>query len=54
MIIEARRQFGAKILRELIIVACWSIWTHRNEKHIFREEFGLVIHKAEPSLKMEL
>ncbi|KAF8695350.1 hypothetical protein HU200_037580 [Digitaria exilis] len=31
MIIEARRQFGAKIFRELIIVACRSIWTHRNE-----------------------
>lgn len=31
MVIQARRDFGLKIFREIIIVASWAIWTHRNE-----------------------
>lgn len=30
MIIDARQQFGSPIFREIIMVAAWSIWCHRN------------------------
>lgn len=67
MIVDARIQFNSKIFREIIIVACWTTWTHRNEvifdgvvvslrrwKQIFGVEFDLMLHKVKPSQKMEL
>ncbi|KAF8753586.1 hypothetical protein HU200_011621 [Digitaria exilis] len=30
MIIAARAAFGNAIFREIVIVASWSIWKHRN------------------------
>ncbi|KAF8692523.1 hypothetical protein HU200_039624 [Digitaria exilis] len=49
------------------MVACWALWTHRNEvtfdgvvlslrrwKKIFRDEFCLILHKSKPTLKLEL
>ncbi|KAF8711301.1 hypothetical protein HU200_029324 [Digitaria exilis] len=30
MMLEARVNFGSVIFREVIIMAMWSIWTHRN------------------------
>ncbi|KAF8728168.1 hypothetical protein HU200_018752 [Digitaria exilis] len=29
-VIKARRCFGSEILREIMIVSCWTILTHRN------------------------
>ncbi|KAF8669911.1 hypothetical protein HU200_051092 [Digitaria exilis] len=53
-IIQGRRDFRNKIFRELIMVACWALWTHRNEKMIFKEELSLVVHRTKPSLELEL
>jgi hypothetical protein len=30
-IVQARRDFGRKFFREILIVACWALWKHRNE-----------------------
>nr|TKW03477.1 hypothetical protein SEVIR_7G027000v2 [Setaria viridis] len=30
MIIQARQRFGSCIIREIVIVACWTLWCHRN------------------------
>ncbi|RCV07305.1 hypothetical protein SETIT_1G233200v2 [Setaria italica] len=30
-IVESRRDFGSRIFREILILACWAIWKHRNE-----------------------
>ncbi|RCV38080.1 hypothetical protein SETIT_8G113200v2, partial [Setaria italica] len=67
MIIAARRDFNSRIFREILMVACWAIWKHRNEvifdgvplslgrwKSIFREEFSIILHRAKPYLKLEL
>jgi len=60
--IESRTDFGRVIFREVVIAACWSIWTSRNGlifdnepcsiatwKIRFKEEFGLICIKAKPS-----
>lgn len=62
-IVESR-SFNSVIFREIVLVASWAIWTHRNEvifygvplslrrwKKLFQEEFSLVIYRAKPSLK---
>jgi hypothetical protein len=64
---DARRTFGQRTFREILIVACWAIWKHRDEvifdgerlslrrwKMIFKEQLSLITHKAKPSLKLEL
>ncbi|RCV12993.1 hypothetical protein SETIT_2G311300v2 [Setaria italica] len=56
MIIQAREQFGNCIFREIVIIASWAIWTHRNGiifdglekslarwKHSFEEELKLPV-----------
>jgi hypothetical protein len=61
MVIEARSRFGNPLLSEILITACWVIWTTKNRvifdhgqtniidcKREFKEELGLV-HKAKPS-----
>jgi hypothetical protein len=66
-IVQARRDFGRKFFREILIVACWVLWKHKNEvifddvnlslvrwKFIFKEELRLVLIRARPSLKQEL
>ncbi|KAF8665227.1 hypothetical protein HU200_054123 [Digitaria exilis] len=30
MLLRARERFGLTIFREIIIMAIWAIWTHRN------------------------
>jgi hypothetical protein len=30
-IVQARRDFGRKFFREILIVACWALWKHKNE-----------------------
>jgi hypothetical protein len=63
-IVHARRDFGRKLFREILIVACWALWKHINEvifdevnlsltrwKFIFKEELRLVLFRARPSLK---
>jgi hypothetical protein len=62
--VQARRAFGRKFFREILIMACWALWKHRNEvifdavnlslarwKFIFKEELRLVLFRARPSLK---
>ena len=62
MVIEARTAFGSIIFREIFITACWIIWTTRNGvifdsgqidlsawKRQFKNELGLVCHKAKPA-----
>jgi hypothetical protein len=49
------------------LIACWAIWKHRNEvifdgislslrrwRLVFREEVSLVLHRAKPTLRVEL
>jgi hypothetical protein len=63
MICQARISFGSKIFRELVITACWVIWTTRNGvifdakahnlnqwRRDFNEELGLVCIKAKKSI----
>lgn len=67
MLLQARRDFNSVIFREIIIVGAWAIWKHRNEivfdgvalslrrwKQIFKDELGLVVIRAKPSLKQVL
>jgi hypothetical protein len=35
MFLKARELFGSYICREVLIIACWSIWCHRNNIIIF-------------------
>jgi hypothetical protein len=64
---DARRTFGQRTFRKILIVVCWAIWKHRDEvifdgerlslrrwKMIFKEQLSLITHKAKPSLKLEL
>lgn len=57
---DERLQF--KIVWEISMVGSWAIWTPRNEvifdgmplslrrwKHIFKDEFGVILHRAKPS-----
>jgi hypothetical protein len=63
MVIEARTNFGNIIFREIVIAACWIIWTSRNRlifdnipcnmdnwKARFKEDIGLICIKAKPNL----
>lgn len=67
MIIQARQDFGRSIFREIIIVASWCIWCHRNSiifdngsislarwKEEFRNELALVSLRARPVVKLSL
>lgn len=62
MILQAREEFHNVIFREIVIMACWIIWTTRNSiifyngqrsielwKRNFRVELGLVCTKAKAS-----
>jgi hypothetical protein len=64
MLIRSRRQFGSRIFREVIMAVGWTIWCHRNVvifdatpvllgrwKEAFKDEFGLVIHRANSKTK---
>jgi hypothetical protein len=64
MLIRSRHQFNSTIFREVIMVARWIIWCHQNAvifdgalvsfrrwKEAFRDEFGLLLHRAKPSTK---
>ncbi|KAF8711990.1 hypothetical protein HU200_028967 [Digitaria exilis] len=57
--LEARKDFNSRIFKEVVIIAAWAIWTHRNEvifyrahialrrwKQLFRDEFSLLLHRA--------
>ena len=63
MVLQARSDFGRSFSREILITACWTIWTSRNRlifdaipcsfiswKESFKNEIGLVCIKAKPSL----
>nr|TKW32091.1 hypothetical protein SEVIR_2G147300v2 [Setaria viridis] len=67
MIIRASQLFGSTIFREISILECSCIWTHRNSiifygrslslvrwRQSFKDEFALILHRAKPSLKQEL
>jgi hypothetical protein len=67
MVIEARRQFGNVIFRELVITGCWVLWTMRNSiifdngncnlslwRRRFREELDLVCIKANEKRRASL
>lgn len=66
-IVQARFDFGLQSFREIAMLAAWCIWNHRNAiifggdlvsmsvwVHLFKQEFGLLLHQANPSLKLEL
>lgn len=67
MICQARIDFNSCIFREIVITACWVIWTTRNGvifdakshnlnhwKHDFKEELGLVCIKAKKKTAVAL
>lgn len=67
MIIAAREHFGSPVFREVVNVAAWSIWCHRNciifdNKRLsfmawrshFTEEMKLVTLRAKPVLKASI
>lgn len=67
MLLQGRQSFGSKIFREVIMVAVWSIWCHRNRiifnqattcivrwKTFFKEEMELVMLKVKPTVKVLL
>jgi hypothetical protein len=57
MLIRSSRQFNSKIFIEVIMIADWTIWCHRNAvifdgwKFSFKEELSPIIHRAKPSMK---
>jgi len=64
MVYQARISFGSKIFRELVITACWVIWTTRNGvifdgkahslnqwKRAFKDELGLVRIKSKKKIR---
>jgi hypothetical protein len=64
MLNRRRRQFVSRILREVIMMVCWTIWCHTNVvifdatpvsldhwKEAFKDEFRLVIHRASSKTK---
>lgn len=66
-IVDGRHKFCQCIYREIFLICCWAIWVHRNEvifygvpislarwKHLFKSEFSLLLHKARPTLRVEL
>jgi hypothetical protein len=63
MLIKGRRLFNSRIFRKVIMVSGWTIRCHRNAiifdgadislshwKEAFKDEFGLVIIRAKPSI----
>lgn len=67
IILDARQQFGSPVFREVVIIACWCIWLHRNTiifyhgtlslarwRNHFKEELAPVALRAKTSLKLEL
>jgi len=63
MVLQATADFGRSFFMEILITACWTIWTSRNRlifdaipcsfvswKENFENEIGLVCIKAKPSL----
>ncbi|KAF8687333.1 hypothetical protein HU200_043016 [Digitaria exilis] len=51
MITQARLDFGNVIFREVFILACWSIWCHRNNiifERVFEKEMKLVTLRVNP------
>jgi hypothetical protein len=66
-LIRGHRQFNCRIFREVIMVAGWTIYCHRNANtfdgasrslrrwmEAFKDEFALIIHRAKPSTKVLL
>jgi hypothetical protein len=64
MLIRRRRQFNSTIFREVIMIAGWTIWCHRNVvifdgasvslgwwRSALRDEFLLILYRAKPSTK---
>ena len=41
MVIEARNAFGSSVFIEIVITACWIIWTTRNRVIFYGESFTL-------------
>ncbi|RCV21660.1 hypothetical protein SETIT_4G155300v2 [Setaria italica] len=58
MVIQARERFGSVIFREIVMVAAWSIWCHRNsivfDRASFMEEIKLVTLRAKPAIKEKI
>ncbi|KAF8689576.1 hypothetical protein HU200_041750 [Digitaria exilis] len=67
MIICSRQAFGSTIYREIVIIAVWCIWCHRNSiifdgqclsfaawRRCFRQEVDLVTLRVNPELKDKL
>ncbi|KAF8752688.1 hypothetical protein HU200_011928 [Digitaria exilis] len=67
MVLQARQLFGLQSFREIVLIASWCIWTHQNSiifdrasisldrwNFSFKDEIGLVLHRAKASLKQEL
>ena len=67
MVCQARISFGSKIFRELVITACWVIWTTRNGvifdgkahslnqwKRAFKDELGRFVSRPRRRLEMYL
>jgi len=59
MMVNAREKFGSQIFKEIVIIACWTIWTLRNSiifdngqcsiptwRRKFKDEMDLVCIKA--------
>ncbi|GJM91631.1 hypothetical protein PR202_ga08027 [Eleusine coracana subsp. coracana] len=67
MLLQARENFQSRIFREILMVACWTLWCYRNRvifdeaptsfgawKHLFLEEIMLVRPRAKPSVQSRL
>lgn len=68
MVIKARNDFDNSVFREVVVTACWIIWTTRNRVVVFdglnftlsrwiedfKKELGLVCIKAKQSVKLSL
>lgn len=63
LIQDGKNRFRLRIFKEILIIACWCIWLHRNKVIFhqgvasllawcieFREAFALVIYQVKPSL----
>jgi hypothetical protein len=63
MVLQARADFNRSFFKEIMITACWTIWTSRNHlifdgvpysisswKESFKYEIGVVCMKAKSSL----
>ncbi|KAF8670387.1 hypothetical protein HU200_050690 [Digitaria exilis] len=67
MVITSRETFGSTIFREIVILATWSIWCHRNSiifdnknlsfmawRASFVREMDLVTLRAKPVVKEQI